>query len=66
MNNSIHDINDQMKTITQALLDCSKSIEAEDLFPVMIPEVAEILTVIDHLAFVIFLGIRSATARVVE
>jgi endonuclease-3 len=32
-----------MKAVTQALLDCSKSIEAEELFPVMIPEAAEII-----------------------
>ncbi len=34
---------DRIKAVTQALLDCSKSIEAEELFPVMVPEAAEIV-----------------------
>lgn len=43
MNNSLNNIHERMKTVTQALLDCSKSVEAEELFPVMVPEAAEIV-----------------------
>jgi endonuclease III len=43
MNNSLYDIDDRMKTVNLALLDCSKSIEAKELFPVMVPEAAEII-----------------------
>jgi len=43
MINSPDSINAQMKTVTQALLDCSKYVNAEELFPVMVPEAAEIV-----------------------
>jgi endonuclease III len=43
MNNSLNNVQDRIKKVTQALLDCSKSIEAEELFPVMVPEAAEIV-----------------------
>jgi len=43
MNNSLNNFQDRMKTVTQALLDCSKSIEAEELFPVMVPGAEEII-----------------------
>ena len=43
MNNSLYNIDDRMKAVTQALLGCSKSVEAEELFPVMVPEAAEII-----------------------
>ncbi|MFH2103414.1 MAG: hypothetical protein ABIJ39_08705 [Chloroflexota bacterium] len=42
MNHSL-DIQDRMKTAAQVLLACSKSIEAEELFPVMVPGAAEIV-----------------------
>jgi hypothetical protein len=44
MNNPPHNFDERMKTITQALLDCSKCVEAEELFPVMVSEAAEIVT----------------------
>jgi endonuclease III len=43
MNNSLI-IPAQMEAVTQALLEFSKSIEAEELFPVMVPEAAGIVT----------------------
>lgn len=43
MNNSLKNFDDRMKTVTKALLDFSKSIQAEELFPVMVPEAAEIV-----------------------
>lgn len=43
MNSSINNIQDRMKSVTQSLLDFSKSIAAEELFPVKVPEAAEIV-----------------------
>jgi endonuclease III len=44
MNSSVNDFNDRRKKVTQALLGCSKHVEAEVLFPVMVPGAAEIIT----------------------
>ncbi len=43
MNNSLHNIDNRIKVVTQALFNCSKLIEAEELFPVMVPEAAKII-----------------------
>ena len=39
------DNNDRIKKVTQALLDCSESVDATELFPVMVPEAAEIVAI---------------------
>ena len=43
MNNSLGNISNRMQTVTQALLGLSKTIETEELFPVIVPEAAEIV-----------------------
>jgi endonuclease III len=50
MSTSQDNIDAHRKLVTQALLDCSKSVEAAELFPVMVPEAAEIV-VTDPYAF---------------
>ena len=50
MNTSKNNIDAQRKVVTQALLDCSKFVEATALFPVMVPEAAGIV-VTDPYAF---------------
>ena len=43
MNNSTDNIHNRIRTVTKALLDCSESVNATELFPVMVPGAAEIV-----------------------